>query len=136
MSYKDYYTILGVARTAGSEEIQRAYKKLARKYHPDISKEADAEECFKELGEAYGVLKDEKKRALFDRHGESWKAVSEGRAPPSEANKVKVEFRDAGFNPEEFDILIEHVQVKTLSPGDLLFLENTPLKGIFIIYRG
>jgi curved DNA-binding protein len=102
MSYKDYYAILGVARTAGSEEIQRAYKKLARKYHPDISKEADAEERFKALGEAYGVLKDEKKRALFDRHGASWKAVSEGHAPPDDANKVKVEFNDAGFNPDAF----------------------------------
>lgn len=102
MSYKDYYTVLGVARTAESEEIQRVYKKLARKYHPDISKEEDAEERFKELGEAYGVLKDEKKRALYDRYGESWKAVSEGRAPPPDTNNVRVEFSDAGFNPEEY----------------------------------
>jgi curved DNA-binding protein len=102
MSYKDYYTILGVARTAGPEEIQRAYRKRARKFHPDISKEADAEERFKALGEAYAVLKDEKKRALYDRHGESWKAVSEGRSPPPDANKVRVEFNDAGFNPEAF----------------------------------
>jgi curved DNA-binding protein len=102
MSYKDYYTILGVARTAGAEEIQRAYRKLARKYHPDINKKADAEDHFKELGEAYGVLKDEKKRALYDRHGESWKAVSEGRVTPSEANNVKVEFNDAGFSSEGF----------------------------------
>ncbi len=102
MSYKDYYSILGVARGAGQEEIQRAYKKLARKYHPDISKEPNAEDRFKELGEAYGVLKDEKKRALYDRHGESWKAVSEGRAPPPDAERVKVEFSKEGFNPEEF----------------------------------
>jgi curved DNA-binding protein len=101
MSYKDYYSILGVARTAGHEEIQRAYKKLARKYHPDISKVENAEERFKELGEAYGVLKDEKKRTLYDRYGESWKAVSEGRAPPPDAERVKVEFSDEGFNPEE-----------------------------------
>jgi len=102
MSYKDYYTILGVARTAGPEKIQRAYKKLARKYHPDISKETNAEERFKEVGEAYGVLKDEKKRALYDQHGESWKAVSEGRAPPPDADRVKVDFSGDGFNPEEF----------------------------------
>jgi curved DNA-binding protein len=102
MGYKDYYSILGVARTAGHEEIQRAYKRLARKYHPDISKVENAEERFKELGEAYGVLKDEKKRALYDRHGESWRAVSEGRAPPPDAERVKVEFSGEGFNPEEF----------------------------------
>ncbi|MHC4844098.1 MAG: DnaJ domain-containing protein, partial [Planctomycetota bacterium] len=102
MSYKDYYTILGVQRTAGPEEIQRAYRKLARKYHPDVSKKSNAEEHFKTLGEAYGVLKDEKKRALYDRHGESWKAVSEGRAPSPEAERVKVDFSGEGFNPEEF----------------------------------
>jgi curved DNA-binding protein len=133
MSYKDYYTLLGVARTAAPEEIQRAYKKLARKYHPDISKEADAEERFKELGEAYGVLKDEKKRALFDRHGESWKAVSEGRAPPPDANKVKVEFNDAGFNPEAFvdlsDIFDAFFKRDSSQSGPFGFGRERPLAG-------
>jgi curved DNA-binding protein len=102
MSYKDYYTILGVARTASADELRRAYKKLARQYHPDISNVTNAEERFKEIGEAYGVLKDEKKRALYDHHGESWKAVSEGRAPPPDAEQVKVDFGSAGFNPDAY----------------------------------
>ena len=57
MEFKDYYEIMGVARDASQDEIKRAYRKLARKYHPDVSKEADAETRFKEVGEAYEVLK-------------------------------------------------------------------------------
>jgi curved DNA-binding protein len=63
VDYKDYYAILGVAKDAPQEEIQRAYRKLARQYHPDINKEAGAEDKFKDLGEAYEVLKDPEKRA-------------------------------------------------------------------------
>ena len=62
MEYKDYYEILGVKKDTPQNEIKRAYKKLARKYHPDVSKEADAEIKFKEVGEAYEVLKDPEKR--------------------------------------------------------------------------
>jgi curved DNA-binding protein len=80
-TYRDYYAVLGVPRSASQDEIQRAYRKLARKLHPDISKEPNAEDRFKELGSAYEVLKDPKKRELYDRYGEEWKAVSEGRAP-------------------------------------------------------
>jgi len=58
MRYKDYYAVMGVDRGASQDEIKRAYRKLARKYHPDVSKEPDAEARFKELGEAYEVLKD------------------------------------------------------------------------------
>ena len=58
MQYKDYYKIMGLSRDAGQDEIKRAYRKLARKYHPDVSKEKDAEAKFKELGEAYEVLKE------------------------------------------------------------------------------
>ena len=83
MDYKDYYAILGVARDAPQEEIQRAYRKLARQYHPDINKEAGAEEKFKDLGEAYEVLKDPDKRAKYDRYGAAWKAAQEhGGTPP------------------------------------------------------
>ena len=64
MEYKDYYQIMGVARDATQEEIKRAYRKLARKYHPDVSNEPDAEARFKEVGEAYEVLKDPEKRVL------------------------------------------------------------------------
>ena len=60
MEYKDYYKILGVAREATGDEVKRAYRKLARKYHPDVSKEADAEARFKEVNEAYEVLRDTK----------------------------------------------------------------------------
>ncbi len=69
MEYKDYYAILGVPKTASQEEIKRAYKKLARKYHPDVSKEPNAEEKFKEINEAYAVLSDPEKRKIYDQYG-------------------------------------------------------------------
>ena len=105
MGYKDYYTILGVERSASQDDIQRAYRKLARKYHPDVNKEPGAEERFKELGEAYAVLKDEKKRELYDQYGESWKAVSEGNVPHSGAERIHVDFKGAGFDPGQFEDL-------------------------------
>src|SRR5579862_7221179 len=73
MEYKDYYAVLGVTRTSTPEEIKRAYRKLARKYHPDVSKEANAEEHFKEVQEAYEVLRDAEKRAAYDQLGSQWK---------------------------------------------------------------
>src|SRR3569833_2884990 len=82
MEYKDYYKILGVARTATQDEVKRAYRKRARKYHPDVSKEADAEAKFKEVGEAYEVLKDPEKRAAYDQLGANWKAGQDFRPPP------------------------------------------------------
>ncbi len=82
MEYKDYYGIMGVKRDATQDEIKRTYRKLARKYHPDVSKVADAEAKFKELGEAYEVLKDPEKRAAYDQLGSQWKAGQEFRPPP------------------------------------------------------
>ena len=82
MEYKDYYAIMGVARDASADDIKRAYRKLARKYHPDVSKEPDAEARFKEVGEAYEVLRDPEKRAAYDRLGADWKAGQEFRPPP------------------------------------------------------
>lgn len=72
MDYKDYYKVMGLDRTADQDEIKRAYRKLARKYHPDVSQEADAENKFKELGEAYEVLHDPDKRAKYDQYGQHW----------------------------------------------------------------
>ncbi len=83
MKYKDYYGTLGVERTAAQEDIQRAYRKLARKYHPDVSKHADAEDRFKELGEAYKVLKDPEKRAAYDRMGTHWRGGEDFQPPPN-----------------------------------------------------
>lgn len=73
MDFKDYYKVLGVPRTASQDEIQKAYRKLARKYHPDVSKEKGAEARFKEVSEANEVLKDPEKRAKYDQFGTSWK---------------------------------------------------------------
>jgi len=81
MKYKDYYAILGVERGAGDDEIKKAYRKLARKYHPDVSKEPNAEERFKEVSEAYETLKDAEKRAAYDQLGRH-AAGEEFRPPP------------------------------------------------------
>jgi curved DNA-binding protein len=83
MEYKDYYKILGVARDAKEDEVKRAYRKLARKYHPDVSKEANAEEHFKEVQEAYEVLKDKEKRSAYDQLGSNWKNGQDFRPPPN-----------------------------------------------------
>ncbi|MDT8371894.1 MAG: DnaJ C-terminal domain-containing protein [Gammaproteobacteria bacterium] len=82
MEYKDYYQILGVSRDVSPEDLKKAYRKLARKYHPDVSKEANAEAKFKEVGEAYEALKDPEKRAQYDRFGSNYKNGQSFTPPP------------------------------------------------------
>ena len=82
MEYKDYYKIMGVERDATQDDVKRAYRKLARKYHPDVSKESDAQAKFQEMQEAYEVLKDPEKRAAYDQLGANWRAGQDFRPPP------------------------------------------------------
>ena len=82
MKYRDYYQILGVARDASAEDIKKAYRRLARKYHSDVSKETGAEDRFKEVAEAYEVLRDTQKRTAYDQLGHNWRAGQEFRPPP------------------------------------------------------
>jgi len=99
MKYKDYYATLGVERGATEDEIKKAYRKLARKYHPDVSKEADAEEKFKEVGEAYETLKDPEKRAAYDQLGRH-STGEEFRPPPD----WQQSFGGAQFSFDDLDL--------------------------------
>jgi curved DNA-binding protein len=82
MQFKDYYETLGVARGADADEIKRVYRKLARKYHPDVSKEKNAEARFKDVQEAYEVLRDPEKRAAYDQLGHNYRPGQQFRPPP------------------------------------------------------
>jgi len=96
VEYKDYYKVIGVGRDASADEIKRAYRKLARKYHPDVSKERNAEEKFKEVQEAYEVLHDPKKRAAYDQLGSNWRAGQQFRPPPDWGQGQRFEFSFGG----------------------------------------
>src|SRR3954447_13844012 len=92
---RDYYEVLGVPRGAGQEEIRRGYRRLARQYHPDVNKESGADQRFKELSEAYEVLRDPEKRARYDRLGANWRGPQG--PPPGRGggyDDVRVEFAD------------------------------------------
>jgi curved DNA-binding protein len=83
VEFKDYYKVMGVARDATDAQIKQAYRKLARKYHPDVSKEKDAEARFKDVGEAYEVLKSPEKRAAYDQLGKDYRPGQDFRPPPN-----------------------------------------------------
>lgn len=96
VAYKDYYEILGVQRTATAEEIKKAYRGLARKYHPDVNPgDSSAEEKFKEIQEAYTVLSEAKRRKQYDQLGADWKPGA-GFSPPRDREGVRWEFRGGG----------------------------------------
>lgn len=82
MNYKDYYKIMDVDKAASQDDIKKSYRKLARKFHPDVSKEKDAESRFKDINEAYEVLRDKEKRAAYDQLGSDWQAGQPGFTPP------------------------------------------------------
>jgi len=97
IKFKDYYEILGVPRTATGEEIRREYRKLARKYHPDVNPgDKSAEEKFKEINEAYEVLSDREKRAKYDELGPNWRAGADFTPPPGWEGAGQPEYRDFG----------------------------------------
>lgn len=130
MEFKDYYGVMGVQPEASAEEIKRAYRRLARKYHPDVSKEPDAEARFKELGEAYEVLKDPVRREQYDRlrkgdfgggfGGHGWRAGDDFRPPPgwppggnggwSFGDRNDFEFDSSGGFSEFFETLFGGAQ--------------------------
>ena len=97
--FKDYYQTLGVARDATAEVIKKAFRRLARKYHPDVSKEKDAEARMKDVNEAYAVLSDPERRAAYNQLGRDYQNGQEFRPPPGSDRDF--EFSDHGFSPHE-----------------------------------
>lgn len=110
VKYEDYYEILGVNKSATEKEIQQAFRKMARKYHPDVNKASDAEAKFKEINEAYGVLKDPEKRKPYDQLGSNWKSGQDFTPPPEwqgqqQNSSQGFDFSRQGDSSDFFEIL-------------------------------
>jgi curved DNA-binding protein len=99
MQFKDYYQTLGVAQDASADQVKKAFRRLARKYHPDVSREADAELRMREVNEAYAVLSDPEKRAAYDKLGQGYQTGQDFRPPPDW--DAGFEFSGRGFSPHE-----------------------------------
>lgn len=104
MKYKDYYAILGVKRDASADDIKKAYRKLAQKYHPDVTKDPQGEEKFKDLSEAYQTLKDDEKRAAYDQLGSAYQPGQDFRPPPDWEKQFAAGGGREGFSFEDLDL--------------------------------
>lgn len=121
MKYKDYYAALGVPRDASAEDVKKAYRKLAQKYHPDVTKDPKGEERFKEIAEAYQTLKDPEKRAAYDQLGKGYASGQEFRPPPGWEERFRAGGGGApgGFSFEDIDLsdLFEQFGARGRGPG-------------------
>lgn len=139
MEYKDYYKILGVDRNADADAIKKAYRKLARKYHPDVNKESEAEAKFKEISEAYSVLSDPEKRKRYDNLGSDWQSGARHRPPPGGGRQYQYRstggpqgdfgFRDAGDFSEFFQSLFGNMGASFGGGGGGGFAGASPFGG-------
>jgi curved DNA-binding protein len=118
MEYRDYYKALGVGREASADEIKRAYRKLARQYHPDVNTGAGAADRFRAAGEAYEVLKDPEKRAAYDQLGEGWQPGQAGRPPPGwQARDFGHAGGDGGRDAQGFSTFFEELFGRRARPA-------------------
>lgn len=117
MEYKDYYAILGVDKSASEKEIKAAYRKLARKYHPDLNKDKGSEEKFKEIGEANDVLSDPEKRAAYDQLGQGYQPGQDFRPPPNWDEGFEFTSRSSSENPQDFSDFFEDLFGKSQRAG-------------------
>ena len=128
MKYKDYYKVLGVQRNASEDEVKKAYRKLARKYHPDVSKEKDAKEKFQEVSEAYETLRDKEKRAAYDSLGSGFRPGQDFRPPPDWFDRFGAGKADDLHNVDLSD-LFEQMGLFGRAQGRRGFGRNMPIPG-------